>query len=56
MNHNLVEGMKDGAWISAISLPVWVIDPQWIPPVLLWGGLIVLAIRVALAIRDWYRK
>ena len=56
MDHNTIEMAKDAAWVGGISVPLWIINPTWIPPVILWGGLIVVTIRVALAIRDWRRR
>lgn len=50
------ETAKDAMLIGpGIVIPAWIADPQWIPPVLLWGGLVVLAFRLALVVRDWRR-
>ena len=50
------EVAKDAMWIGSVSIPVWIADPQWIPPILLWGGLLIFVIRLAISIRDWFRK
>lgn len=56
MNEHVVEVAKDGAIVGTITLPLWVSDPTWIPPLLLWGGLAIMVLRGIVAIRDYRRS
>ncbi len=50
------EAAKDGAFLGGIAIPAWIMDPTWIPPLLLWGGLAIMVLRGVVAIRDYRRS